>query len=254
MCALAEPHRRPRAWVLEPADAVDPRPGGVDRDARVDVDGLAVDQHLRAAHLPVGDPQGHDLGAVEHDRAGLRCRHDVLEAEPRVVRPGVGVERARAKVVGAQRRDELARARGLHQPVEAREGEGRVEEDAALDERGPERPTAIEREQEREAMHEVRRDGPGQRAPLVVRLADEPHVSEAQVAQATVDELRRRARRARAEVPRVDERDREPGAGGVRGGRRADHAASDHEQVERRSLERVARGGPARCARDRLRP
>ena len=139
----------------------------------------------------------------------------------------------------------LARV-GLHQPVEAREGERRVEEDAALDERGPERPTAVEREQEREAMHEVRRDGPGQGAPLVVRLADEPHVSEAQVAQAAVDQLRRRARRARAEVPRVDERDREPGAGGVRGGRRADHAASDHEQVERRPLERLSRGGPAR--------
>ena len=95
-------------------------------------------------------------------------------------------------------------------------------------------------------MHEVRRDGPGQRAPLVVRLADEPHVSEAQVAQATVDELGRRARRSGAEVPRVDERDREPGAGGVRGGRSADHAASDHEEVERRPLERVSRSGPAR--------
>ena len=43
--------------------------------------------------------------------------------------------------------------------------------------------------------------------------------------------------------PRVDERHRKPCARGVRGGRRADHAASDHEQVERRSLERLARGG-----------
>ena len=94
-------------------------------------------------------------------------------------------------------------------------------------------------------MHEVRRDGPGEGTPLVVRFADEPHVAEPQVPQTAVDELRGGARRARAEVPRVHECHRKPGARGVRGGRRADHSPSDHEQVERRSLECLSRGGAA---------
>ena len=89
-------------------------------------------------------------------------------------------------------------------------------------------------------MHEVRRHRAGQRAPLVVRLADEPHVTEPEVAQAAVDQLRGCARRPGAEVAGVEERDREPLARRVRGRRGADHAAADHEQVERRPGERLA--------------
>ena len=82
-----------------------------------------------------------------------------------------------------------------------------------------------------------------QGAPLAVRLADQANVAETQVAQPAVHELRRGARRPRAEVARVDERDGEPFPRSVRGGRRSDHAAADHEQVERRPLERLAAGG-----------
>ena len=69
-------------------------------------------------------------------------------------------------------------------------------------------------------MHEMGRDDRRQRAPLVVRLAHEAHVAQAQVAKAAVDQLRGRARRPASEVARVDERDGEAGAGRVRGDRR----------------------------------
>jgi hypothetical protein len=94
-------------------------------------------------------------------------------------------------------------------------------------------------------MHQVRCDGAGQRAALVVRLAHEAHVAEAQVAKTAVHELRRGARRARAEVAGVDERDREALARGVRGGGRADHATADHEEVVRCAPERLARRSAA---------
>ena len=104
---------------------------------------------------------------------------------------------------------------------------------------------SVEREQERQAMHQVRCDGPGRRAALVVRLAHQAHVAETQVAKTAVHELRRGARRARAEVAGVDERDGEALARGVRGGRGADHAAADHEEVVCRAPERLARRGAA---------
>ena len=90
---------------------------------------------------------------------GSAAASDVLEAEPRVVRPGVGVERARAKTVGAQRRTSSPARSGFTSQLSRESGEGRVEEDPALDEGGPERATAVEREEEREPVDEVRRDG-----------------------------------------------------------------------------------------------
>src|SRR5262249_9654414 len=53
-----------------------------------------------------------------------------------------------------------------------------------------------------------------------------------EVAQAAVDELRRRARGRAAEVAPVDERDVEPVARGHLGDPRPDDPAADHEQVE----------------------
>ena len=66
----------------------------------------------------------------------------------------------------------------------------------------------------------------------MVRLAYEPHVAEAQVAQPSVDELRRRARRRSREVAGVDECNAQPGPRGVRGDRGTDDAAADDEHVE----------------------
>jgi hypothetical protein len=91
----------------------------------------------------------------------------------------------------------------------------------------------------------VRRDVRREGSALVVCLSHEPNVAETQVAQAAVDELRRRARGTGAEVTGVDERDGEPRTRGVGGGGGADHPAADHEQVERPRRERLSRCRPA---------
>ncbi len=92
-------------------------------------------------------------------------------------------------------------------------------------------------------MHEVRRDDARQHAPLVMRLAHEADIAHPQVPKTAVDELRRRTRRRPAEVPRVDERHGEPGAGRVGGDRSSDDATADDEQVEPRRCERLERVG-----------
>ena len=55
--ALAEPHRRAGTRILETADDVHPRPGGVHRDARPHVDDVPVDLDLRAPDIPVDQPK-----------------------------------------------------------------------------------------------------------------------------------------------------------------------------------------------------
>jgi hypothetical protein len=72
----------------------------------------------------------------------------------------------------------------------------------------------------------MRRDDLHERPALMMRLAHEPDVAEAEVAEAAVDELRRGRRRARAEVRAVDERDGEPGPGRVRRDTRPDDPAA----------------------------
>ena len=230
--ALAQPHRRAGAGILEATHVVDPRPGRVDDRRRLDRDRLPVDAHLRPGDAAGGRSQLDHLGAVEHDCARVGRRADVRQAEARVVRPRVRVERAGAQPGDAEVGDHAARAGRVDEPVQPRPRERRVQEDAALHERGPKGPTFVEREQERDAVHEMGRDDLRQRAPLVVRLPHEADIAQAQVAKAAVDQLRGRARRRASEVARVDERDGEAGARRVRGDRGADDAAADDEQVE----------------------
>ena len=78
----------------------------------------------------------------------------------------------------------------------------------------------------------MRRDDAHEHAPLVVGLPHEPHVAEAEVAQAAVDQLRRRARRRAGEVAPVDERDAHPVRARGLGDAGADDPPADDEQVE----------------------
>ena len=93
-------------------------------------------------------------------------------------------------------------------------------------------PSAVEREEERQPLDQVRRDDAHQVAALLVRLADEADVAHLQVAQAAVDELRRGARRRAGEVAALDERDVEAVRGRRLGDPGADDPAADHQQVE----------------------
>src|SRR5438270_886748 len=134
----------------------------------------------------------------------------------------------------------LRRTDGL-EPVQASAGERRVEDDAGLHEPRPVRPAVVEREEEGKPPNEMRRDHPHEQAPLVVRLADEPHVAEPQVPEPAVDQLRGGARRRAAEVALVDERDVEPVRRRRLGDAGADDPAADHQQVE------LPRAQPLEC-------
>ena len=87
-------------------------------------------------------------------------------------------------------------------------GERRVDGDSRLDDRRPVRAGVVEREQERHAPHQVWRDARHEVAALLVRFAYEAYVAEAQIAQASMHQLRRGARGRTAEVAAFDERDR----------------------------------------------
>ena len=89
----------------------------------------------------------------------------------------------------------------------------------------------VQRQEKLDPAHEVRRDDLRQHASFVMRLAHEPDVAEAQVAETAVDELRRRARRPPAKSsPRPARPQARPG--GVGGDGSADDPSSDDEQVE----------------------
>ena len=65
---------------------------------------LAVDADLRAREASPCRAQRDHLGTVEHARAGLGRRANVLDAQPRIVRRRIRVEGARAKAVETERR------------------------------------------------------------------------------------------------------------------------------------------------------
>ena len=91
---------------------------------------------------------------------------------------------------------------------------------------------ACERVEERHRAHEMRREHVQQQAALAQRLADEAELQLLEVAQAAVDQLARAARGAGGEVALLEQRDRQPAAGGVERAARARRAAADDDDVE----------------------
>ena len=110
-------------------------------------------------------------------------------------------------------------------------GEHVVEPDAGTDV-GPFPSVVGQRVEERHRAYQVRRELGEQQAALGQRLPDQPEVEHLQVAQAAVDQLARAAGGAPAPVPHVDQADIEPAGDGVQRRAGADHAATDHQQVE----------------------
>ena len=74
------------------------------------------------------------------------------------------------------------------------------------------------------------------------RLTNEAEVAEPEVAQPAVDQLRRRARRARCEVVALDEHDPEPVPGSDLGDAGSDDPAAHDEQVEPPCSQALERG------------
>ena len=155
------------------------------------------------------------------------------------MRVRVDVDAAAAQAVQTEVGHALPRTGRGQQPVRAVPRESRVEREAEPERGRAVRTVAVEREEERQPPDEVRRDRVQQRPALAMCLADELDVAEPEVAQPSVDQLRRRARRRRAEVAAVDERHREPGPRRLVRDPGADDPAADDEQVELPSGERV---------------
>ena len=98
----------------------------------------------------------------------------------------------------------------------------------------------MDREEEIEGMHEVRRD-PEQRLPLAHRLEHQSEMALLEIADAAVDEPAGAGARAEGEVPLLDEGGAQPAHGGVAGDSRSGDPAADHQQIDvlgRQALER----------------
>jgi len=181
------------AGILESSYTVDPWSRGVHNESRLDRDLLSADLYLRAGDAAPHGTERHHLCFVEHAATGVRGGSHVREAETRVVRRRVRIQRARAKSLKAQGRHELAGSLPTDEPVEARQREHGVENDPALHEGRAVGPFLVQREQELGAAYEVRGDDLRQHAPLVMRLPYQADVAEAEIPQPAVDELRGRA-------------------------------------------------------------
>ena len=244
MRPLAQAHGGAGAGILQPANRVDPRASRVDAHPRAHRDVVPVDADLGTDDLPAGRAQRDDRRVVEHGRTGFCGGAHVRQAQAGVVRPGVRVQGTRAKPVESERRNHLPGPLGIDEPVQPRPGERGVEKDPALHERRPVRASFVQRQEERDPVHEMRGNELRERAPLVVCFAHEAHVPETEIAEPTVDELRGRVRGPSAEVARVHERDGEAGAGGM-----CRDAGSDDAR-RRRRVRRTA-GSRARRSRGR---
>ena len=245
MGALAQADGRRCRRILEPPQPVDPRPRRVDDGPGADARGLAAEEvtHLRSRDAPALIPELRHLRVVEDGGARIGCGADVGEAQAAVVCPRVGVEPAAAQAFEPKRRDAAQRSLRRNEAAEALARESGVEPEPGLDRERAVGAALVDREEERQAPDEVRGDDAHEGAPLLVCLADEPHVAETQVAEAAVDELRGRARRRGAEVALVDERDREPRARRLVGDAGSDDPGADDQQVElaaRELLERLS--------------
>ena len=206
---------------------------------------LAVGDHVGAPDAAADESQRRHRRAVDNGCAAFGRGSDVGEGEPAVVGDAVDVEAATAQTGRAQTRHHAQRPLRRDEPVQAGAGERRVEGDPGLDDHGAVRAGVVEREQERHGPDQVRRDASHQQAALLVCFAYEAHVAEAQVAQPSVDELRRGARGLAAEVAAFDERDREPVPGRGCGDAGADDPAAHDQQIEvsaRKLFERDGRG------------
>src|SRR4051812_400500 len=106
------------------------------------------------------------------------------------------------------------------------------------------RTVLIQGEEKRKAPHQMGCNHAHEHAALVMRLAHQADVAEAEVPQPAVDELRRGTRRRAREVGLVHERDRHAVRRRSFGDARADDAAANHEQVELARGELLEAGQP----------
>ena len=230
---------------------------------------LAADGVARAhtGGMPVLLEQLDDLHAVRADRPEALGLAEHGEHEAHVVGLAVVEEVAGARLAGAQRGQQLddllagddamtlRTPRGVGQRrLRARPSPAAPAQALAIDRHDVVQvePDAHEtvgslavegRDDERQRVHEVRREGDHQLA-LEQRLADEAEIEVLQVAQAPVHELARAARGPARVVVALEQRDAVAARRGVEGDPGTGDAPADDDDVELLARER-AEGVPA---------
>ena len=178
------------------------------------------------------EPRDLGVGVAVRSRGGGVDR--VLEHEARVIRGAVEVLEHPAQTLGAELR--LERERGLHAAerlVEARRAEQRervVDPQADVHQLETGLRALVDRDQERQRAHEVRRDL-GLDATLRDALEHEPDLAVLEIAQAAVDELARLRRCARGVVALLEQGDLHPAELGITCDAGAGDASADHDDV-----------------------
>ena len=234
--ALRCAHPEPAPLVRERLDLVRPHAGRVDDDVSLHFGGGAG---LRIPHAHTGHSvrlaqEADDLRGSAHHRTvvrrGTRDRHRVTG----VVDDGVVVADTADQRITLESGRHPQRA-GPRQMLLCRNG---LRAAHSVVQQEPGRhvralpPAMGQREEELERFDEMRRERRHRQLPFVQRLRDEPELELFQVAQTPVEHLRRTRRRARREIPRLDERDLQSAGRGVEGRAHTDHPATDHHHVE----------------------
>ena len=155
---LAQAHGSAGVGILQPANRVDPWACRVDAHPRAHRDVVPVDVDLGTDDLPAGRAQRDDRRVVEHGRTGFCGGAHIRQAQAGIVRPGVRVQGTRTKPVESERRHHPAGSLRIDEPVQPRPRERRVEEDPALHERRAVRASFVQRQEERDPVHEMRRN------------------------------------------------------------------------------------------------
>ncbi len=228
---------------------VGPDPGRVHHLARPDLDGLAgleVPDHGPAHPLALTE-ELHDPGPTGDVRSvGGSCAGQE-QGVPGVVDLCVVVlqrtdQRITAKRGSDPQRVAAAQVSMAGQPPRPprQRAERVVERDPRSDVHPLPDPSA-QRVDERHRTHQVRGQALDEQGPLLQRLRDQPEVEHLQVAQATVDQLARPARRSRGEVTCLDQAHLQAAGGRVERTPGTDDPTTDDEHVEVRARHRGER-------------
>ena len=237
MHALGRAQERGRGRIVQPAQGVGPRTRGVDRDMRVHGDAAPLDRvvHDASPHPSTRLLQRRHPRIARRQRAVSVGGPDVGEHQASVVAPAVVVDRPTAQVAVAESRlDALHRPPRQHPvPVHVAEQRQQVVQPQTGDEPGPTDAAAgVHGEDERQRAHQVGRDAQ-QDPPLAAGFEHQSQPAVLEIAEPSVDQPRRAARRAVSEVGGVHEAGADAAHRGVPGDPGAGDAAPDHQQVDR---------------------
>ena len=212
---------------------------------RFDPGARRVDQHPRRHHVALAariedEPPGvfalgalgaHAARAGADHRAAFGGIHRVEHDEARVVGEAVGIfvgvmETAAQRLAGlVGDQIEFARSRQNLAPADP------VVEQKAEPQQHRRAPRLVERQHETQRPDQVRRR-PQQHFALAERRAHQAKFAVLQIAQAAMDQLRGRRRRARGQVVLLEQHDAQAAPGGIAGDAGPVDAAADHRQIE----------------------